>query len=134
MKARVQPASNRGNSGRGGFGGFGFDQLPDDHPLKRFFDNPRGGERKFGQRRERRGEKRRRKSRQFGVSQGSGFFVSDDGYIVTNNHVINGGSEFTIVTNDGEEMDARLIGTDPKSDLAVLKVDAQSQIHLCFLF
>ena len=127
VKARVQPASNRGNSGRGGFGGFGFDQLPDDHPLKRFFDNPRGGERKFGQRRERRGEKRRRKSRQFGVSQGSGFFVSDDGYIVTNNHVINGGSEFTIVTNDGEEMDARLIGTDPKSDLAVLKVDAKAK-------
>lgn len=124
VKAKLQPASNRGG---GGFGGFGFDQLPDDHPLKRFFEGPRGGERKFGQRGDRRQNKKRGKPKQFGLSQGSGFFVSDDGYLVTNNHVIDGGSEFTVVTNSGEEFDARLIGTDPKSDLAVLKVDDKTK-------
>ncbi len=57
------------------------------------------------------------------VSQGSGFFISEDGYLVTNNHVVEGGSEFTVVMDDGAELDAKLIGTDPRTDLAVLKVD-----------
>jgi serine protease Do len=123
VKAKVQPVSNEGP---GGSGGFGFDQLPDDHPFKRFFEGPRGNK-EFGQRRNRRGDENRRGSRRFGLSQGSGFFVSDDGYIVTNNHVVNGGSEFTIVMNNGDEHDARLIGTDPKTDLAVLKVDTNTK-------
>lgn len=58
-------------------------------------------------------------------SQGSGFFVSADGYIVTNNHVIDGGSTFTVVMSDGTELDAKLVGTDPRTDLAVLKVEAE---------
>jgi serine protease Do len=58
------------------------------------------------------------------VAQGSGFFVSEDGYLVTNNHVVDGGSEFTIVMDDGTELNAKLVGTDPRTDLAVLKVDA----------
>ena len=57
------------------------------------------------------------------VAQGSGFFISDDGYLVTNNHVVEEGSAFTVVMNDGKELDAKLIGTDPRTDLAVLKVD-----------
>lgn len=57
-------------------------------------------------------------------SQGSGFFVSDDGYVVTNNHVIDGGTTFTVVLADGTEHDATLVGTDERTDLAVLKVDA----------
>ena len=111
----------KGKSGTGGARqsrSFGFDSLPDDHPLKRFFQD-RGGSREFGKR-ERRGKKFRGNRRT--SSQGSGFFVSKDGYIVTNNHVISGGSEFTVVTTDGTELDAKLIGTDPKTDLAVLKV------------
>jgi len=59
-----------------------------------------------------------------GYSQGSGFFVSEDGYIVTNNHVIENGTKFTVVLSDGEEYEAALVGTDPRTDLAVLKVDA----------
>ncbi|MGI9365311.1 MAG: Do family serine endopeptidase [Rhizobiaceae bacterium] len=123
VKAKVQPASNDGGPG---FRGFGFDQLPDEHPFRRFFEGPRGNK-EFGQRRDRRGGENRRAPRRFGSSQGSGFFVSDDGYIVTNNHVVAGGSEFTIIMNNGDEHEARLIGTDPKTDLAVLKVDTETK-------
>ncbi len=123
VKSAIQPASN--NSGRG-FRGFGFDQLPDDHPFKRFFDGPRG-ERQFKDRRNRRNRGGRRGPRRFGTSQGSGFFVSEDGYIVTNHHVVKGGTEFTVVMNNGEKIDAKLIGTDPKTDLAVLKADSNEK-------
>lgn len=60
-------------------------------------------------------------------SQGSGFFVSEDGYVVTNNHVIEGGSKFTVVMSDGTELDASLIGADPRTDLAVLKVQEERE-------
>ncbi len=92
------------------------DRLPKGHPLRRFFENDRGNRRGFNE--------RRRRGRNFGASQGSGFFVSEDGYIVTNHHVVENGSKFTIVQHDGKELDAKLIGTDPKTDLAVLKVEA----------
>ncbi len=123
VKAKARPASNRS---RRGSKNFGFDQLPDDHPMKRFFDRDRGKSEKFGQRRKR-GDRDHRGQRRFGLSQGSGFFVSDDGYIVTNNHVVAGGSEFTIILNNGDEIEAKLIGTDPKTDLAVLKVDVDQK-------
>ena len=55
---------------------------------------------------------------------GSGIIISKDGYIVTNNHVIDGAQKITVKTSDGTEYDAKLIGTDPKSDIAVLKVEA----------
>lgn len=101
-----------------------------DHPdFKDFFEdrqrrNDRGDDRRFGQRDDDRKDKRkkRRKLRR-GMSQGSGFFVSDDGYIVTNNHVVENGSKFTIIMHDGVEYEARLIGADKRSDLAVLKID-----------
>jgi serine protease Do len=100
----------------------GFDNLPDDHPLKRFFrefrgdrfEGPRSGQR------ERRHDRRLRPS-----SQGSGFFISEDGYLVTNNHVIQGGDEYTVVMDDGTEINAELVGTDGRTDLAVLKVEEQ---------
>ena len=60
-------------------------------------------------------------------SQGSGFFVSEDGYVVTNHHVIDGGTTFTIVLSDGKEYDATLVGTDERTDLAVLKVEADQE-------
>ena len=55
---------------------------------------------------------------------GSGVIISKDGYIVTNNHVIDGAQKITVKTSDGTEYDAKLVGTDAKSDIAVLKVDA----------
>jgi len=59
----------------------------------------------------------------FGMSQGSGFFVSGDGYLVTNNHVVEGGRDIKVLTDDGRELDAKLIGTDKRTDLALLKVE-----------
>ena len=58
-----------------------------------------------------------------GRSLGSGFFISADGHIVTNNHVVDNGTEITVVLDDGEEYVAEVLGTDPSTDLAVLKVD-----------
>ena len=56
------------------------------------------------------------------VAQGSGFFISADGYIVTNNHVVDHATEVTVTTIDGKSVAAKVIGTDAKTDLALLKV------------
>ncbi|WP_442578496.1 Do family serine endopeptidase [Mesorhizobium sp. ASY16-5R] len=118
VKAKIQPASD--NGGADMFqGGPGFDQLPDNHPLKRFFREFRGDGDNGGQQQRR----SNRDERPRPVAQGSGFFISEDGYLVTNNHVVEGGTAFTVVMNNGDELDAKLIGTDPRTDLAVLKVD-----------
>ena len=57
------------------------------------------------------------------VGEGSGFFISRDGYIATNNHVVQNGKSVTITMDDGKVLDAKVVGTDPKTDLALLKVD-----------
>ncbi|MEL6725272.1 MAG: trypsin-like peptidase domain-containing protein, partial [Pseudomonadota bacterium] len=57
-----------------------------------------------------------------GRGQGSGFFITGEGHIVTNNHVIDNAVEIEIVTDNGSILEAELIGTDPETDLAVLKV------------
>ncbi len=59
------------------------------------------------------------------IALGSGFFISADGYVVTNNHVVDHASTVTVTTNDGKTLDAKVIGTDPKTDLALLKVTAK---------
>jgi len=59
-------------------------------------------------------------------STGSGFVVTDDGYILTNNHVVEGADEIYVRFNDRSEMLAELVGSDKRSDLAVLKVDADN--------
>lgn len=55
---------------------------------------------------------------------GSGVILSEDGYIVTNNHVIEGANTITVKTRDGKSYNAKLIGTDSSTDLAVIKIDA----------
>ena len=59
---------------------------------------------------------------------GSGFVISEDGYIVTNNHVIEGADEITIEFFSGKQLKAKLVGTDPKTDIALLKVDAEEPL------
>ncbi len=126
VKTKIEPASDDGAQF---FGGDGLDNLPRDHPLYRFFrefrDNRDGdGDRKaprFGHR-DRGGDRDQRVT-----SQGSGFFISEDGYLVTNNHVVENGAAFTVVMDDGKELDAKLIGADPRTDLAVLKVDSDQK-------
>jgi serine protease Do len=58
-----------------------------------------------------------------GRALGSGFIISADGYIVTNNHVIDKANAIKVTMDDGREFDARLVGTDPRTDIAVLKVE-----------
>ncbi len=55
--------------------------------------------------------------------QGSGFFISADGYLITNNHVVGGADKVSVFTNDGDEYEAEVIGADPQSDIALIKVD-----------
>lgn len=59
---------------------------------------------------------------------GSGFIVDPEGYVVTNNHVIERASAITVTLNDGTRLDAELVGTDPKTDLAVVKVESDEPL------
>ncbi len=61
-------------------------------------------------------------------SYGSGFFFREDGYILTNNHVVEGASRVIVRTATGYQYDAKVIGVDPQTDLAVLKVDPKEEI------
>lgn len=58
-----------------------------------------------------------------GESQGSGFIVSDDGYILTNNHVVAGADKISVSLGDNRTFDAKVVGTDPDSDIAVIKIN-----------
>src|SRR3954451_6374482 len=62
----------------------------------------------------------------FQESSGSGFIVSKDGYILTNNHVVDGSDQVTVRLLDRREFKAKVVGTDPNTDLAVLKIDANN--------
>ena len=66
------------------------------------------------------------RGRQFGQAQGSGFFISADGYAVTNNHVVDKATTVEVSTDDGKTHTAKVIGTDPRTDLALIKVDGGS--------
>ncbi|MFY7842958.1 MAG: DegQ family serine endoprotease [Rhabdochlamydiaceae bacterium] len=64
------------------------------------------------------------------MSQGSGFLVSEDGYIMTNAHVVKGASKITAVFNDGKEMVATLVGSDPQTDIAIIKIEGKNLPYL----
>jgi len=57
------------------------------------------------------------------AAEGSGFFISADGYAVTNNHVVENAKTVQVITDDGKTLSAKVIGTDPKTDLALIKVE-----------
>ncbi|AYD00251.1 Do family serine endopeptidase [Neorhizobium sp. NCHU2750] len=132
VKSDTQPVSDDSGNYSFNFGGRGLDELPDDSPLKRLFrqfggqmpGGPDGGQNGKGkQEHAERGKQHYLRP----VAQGSGFFISEDGYIVTNNHVVSDGQAYTVVLNDGTELDAKLVGKDSRTDLALLKVDAPAR-------
>ncbi len=93
----------------GGFPGLSPDQIPEQ--FRRFFDQlpqyqlPDPGPR---------------------AGAGSGFIISEDGYVITNAHVVDNATEITVGMNDRREFDATLVGSDPASDIALLKLDAEN--------
>lgn len=64
-----------------------------------------------------------REFKQYGSGSGSGVIVSSEGYIVTNNHVIENASEIEVILNDNSKYSAKVIGTDPSTDIAILKIE-----------
>jgi serine protease Do len=90
---------------RGGQGQPGLEEIPEQ--WRRFFEF-RGGP----------------PSRQQRMAMGSGFIISDDGYILTNNHVVEGADSVLVRMSDRREFNAEVIGTDPRSDLALLRIEA----------
>ncbi|RLD31151.1 MAG: deoxyribonuclease HsdR [Bacteroidetes bacterium] len=66
------------------------------------------------------------------VAFGSGVIISPDGYIVTNNHVVEGADKVSVTFNDRREMEATIVGMDPATDLALIKVDADDLVYLSF--
>ncbi|WP_375783950.1 Do family serine endopeptidase [Bradyrhizobium sp. Pha-3] len=67
------------------------------------------------------------------TGQGSGFFISADGYAVTNNHVVDGADKVEVTTDDGKTYSAKVIGTDPRTDLALIKVEGGSNFQFAKL-
>lgn len=109
---RVQPARNdrRGQRAR--------PQIPDelrkqfgfsDEMFERFFDEDSQPQQGYAQR-----------------GQGTGVIISQDGYIITNNHVVRGATELTVRLSDGHEYTGEVIGQDDKTDVAVIKIDAKN--------
>lgn len=77
-----------------------------------------------------RGEQPRPPQQRQRMSMGSGFFISADGYLVTNNHVVDGAENVLVRMIDRREFEAEVVGTDPRSDLALLRVEASSLPYL----
>lgn len=64
------------------------------------------------------------------MGQGSGFIIEKNGYILTNNHVVEGADTITVHFNDGKKLEAKLIGADPLSDVALIKVDSDKDLPI----
>jgi len=101
---------------------FNFPDLPDDHPFRDFFQQ--FGD-QFGN--EGQGQGRQQQPRRF-MAAGSGFVISGDGYVVTNNHVVENAEKVTVVFDDGTEKEAKVVGTDERTDLAVIKIDGETDL------
>jgi len=91
-------------------------------PFEDFFSDPFGGF--FG--RGNGGKQKRQVQTPKRVAAGSGVIISTDGYIVTNNHVVDGADELTVTLNDNKEYSARIIGADKTTDLALIKIDGKN--------
>ncbi|MGE5154722.1 MAG: DegQ family serine endoprotease [Bdellovibrio bacteriovorus] len=98
------------------FQGFSIPDLPEDSPLQDFFRHFFGDQGEPGEAPEEDQQSR---------SLGSGFIISADGYVLTNAHVVEGADEIIVRTSDRREFVATLVGADKRSDIALLKVDAQ---------
>jgi len=122
LAAALSPAVvNIASSHRIGGAGQPYPTAPDGSPLSQLFDdvNPN---KDLGPQAE-----------QEARSLGSGFIIKDDGTIITNNHVIDGADEILVFLTDGTRLTAKLVGADPKADLAVLKVEAGHKLpHVDF--
>lgn len=102
---------------KGGGGVPGLPDLPPDHPLNDFFKNfPRGG-----------GGGAPDAEERPSLAQGSGFVISADGYVVTNNHVVENATKITVSFDEKEKYEAELIGTDPRTDLGLLKIKPKTE-------
>lgn len=77
-------------------------------------------------------QQQRKKSEPVQSGLGSGVIISEDGYIVTNNHVVDGADKLEVLFNDNSSYDAKIIGTDEASDLALIKVDAKNLTPITF--
>ncbi len=94
-------------------------------PFEDFFSDPFGGFFGRGQRGQG-GTRKQQVQTPKKTATGSGVIISTDGYIVTNNHVVDGADELTVTLNDNKEYSARIIGTDKTTDLALIKIDAKN--------
>ncbi|RUM51713.1 MAG: serine peptidase, partial [Marinomonas sp.] len=92
---------------------------PDAQELNEFFRHF-FGQQPFGQQQQQPRQQQRQRS-----SLGSGFIISHDGYVLTNNHVIDGADVIHVRLNDRREYEATLVGTDARTDLALLKIEAE---------
>ncbi len=93
--------------------------FPPNSPMERFF-------RRFGLPDGNAPNDQRAPRNRFVTGQGSGFFISPDGYAVTNNHVVDKAETVEITADDGKTYTAKVIGTDPRTDVALIKVDGRS--------
>ncbi|MFA5329992.1 MAG: Do family serine endopeptidase [Prolixibacteraceae bacterium] len=73
---------------------------------------------------------RYKQSPQFALASGSGVIISPDGYIVTNNHVVDGATDVQVILNDNRKFTAKVIGRDPNTDIALVKIDAANLPYL----
>jgi Do/DeqQ family serine protease len=95
-------------------------------PFEDFFSDPFGGFFGRGQGQGNGGRRQRQVQTPKRVAAGSGVIISADGYIVTNNHVVDGADELLVTLNDNKEYSARIIGADATTDLALIKIDGKS--------